>query len=175
MKDLADVSKKFGSVNAEVGSIQTGQFVGSLLALQFFNKMSDIEAVYEKVLGMPAYEEMFATGNVELTGRGIARVHHRELGSSTKPKYMVLTKFESETEMLEEAKIILGIFMANGGLSCGYATFGAGSFVGHRLMGVRYPSMEAVQNAYEAVRENTDYQSALSTVKLHFRNIVRLA
>ena len=95
-------------MNAEICTIQTGQFVGPLLALQFFNNMSDIEDVYEKVLGIPAYEEMFSTGNSELTGRGIARVHHRELSSSTKPKYMVLTKFESEPERLDEAKKILG-------------------------------------------------------------------
>ena len=91
LKELAEVSKSAGSVNAEVGSIRTGQSVGSLLALQYFNNMADIEAVYEKILGMPAYEEMFATGNVELTGRAIARIHHREPGSSTDPKYMVLT------------------------------------------------------------------------------------
>ncbi len=44
-------------------------------------------------------------------------------------------------EMLDEAKNVLGIFMANGVMSCGYATLIWGSSVGDRLMGVRYPSM----------------------------------
>ena len=175
LKELAEVSKSAGSVNAEIGQVWTGQYVGSLLALQYFNNMADIEAVYEKILGMPAYEEMFATGNVELTGRAIARIHHRETGSVTDPKYIVLTKFESETEMLDEAKKVLGIFMANGGVSCGYATLIGGNSVGDRLMGVRYPSMEAIQKAYEVARENADFQSALSKVKVQFRNIIRLA
>ena len=174
-KELAEASKSSGSVNAEFGSIRTGQSVGSLLALQYFNNMADIEAVYEKILGMPAYEEMFATGNVELTGRAIARIHHRETGSSTDPKYIVLTKFESETEMLDEAKKVLGIFMANGGMSCGYATLIGGSSVGDHLMGVRYPSMEAIQKAYDVARGSADFQSALSKVKVQFRNIIRLA
>ena len=112
---------------------------------------------------------------MELTGRGIARVLHREAGSSVDAKYMILTKFSSETEMLDEAKKVMGIFMANGALSCGYATIGAGHSVGDRLMGVRYPSLDAIQKAYEVARENTDYKSALSSAEIHFRNVLRLA
>ena len=77
--------------------------------------------------------------------------------------------------MLDEAKKVMGIFMANGALSCGYATIGAGNSVGDRLMGVRYPSLDAIQKAYEVAREDADYKSALSSAKVHFRNVLRLA
>ena len=137
--------------------------------------MADIETVYDKTPTHPVYEELFSTGNMELTGRGIARILHRESGSSVDAKYMVLTKFSSETEMLDEAKKVMGIFMANGALSCGYATIGAGNSVGDRLMGVRYPSLDAIQKAYEAAQEDADYKSALSSAEIHFRNVLRLA
>ena len=61
---------------------------------------------------------------MEITGRAIGRIHHRSSGSLDKPKYMVLPKFSSKTEMLDEAKQVMDIFMKNGALSCGYATFG---------------------------------------------------
>ena len=76
--------------------------------------------------------------------------------------------------MLDEAKQVMGIFMKNGALSCGYATFGAGDYAGDRVMGVRYPSLDAIQNAYEAARASEVYASALSDVELHFRNVIRL-
>ena len=175
LKTLSDFSKANGAIHADIGAVQTGLNVGSILAIQFFEKMADIEKVYDKMPTQPVYEELFSTGNMELTGRGIARILHREAGSSVDAKYMVLTKFSSETEMLDEAKKVMGIFMANGALSCGYATIGAGHSVGDRLMGVRYPSLDAIQKAYEVARENTDYKSALSNAEVHFRNVLRLA
>ena len=42
-------------------------------------------------------------------------------------------------------------------------------------MGVRYPSLDAIQKAYEAAREDADYKSALSNAEVHFRNVLRLA
>ena len=175
IKILSEFSKANGAIHADVGAIQTGLNAGSILLIQFFETMADIEKVYDKMPTQPVYEELFSTGNMELTGRGIARILHRESVSSVDPKYMVLTKFSSENEMLDEAKKVMGIFMANGALSCGYATIGAGDSVGDRLMGVRYPSLDAIQKAYEAVREDADYKSALSSAELHSRNILRLA
>ena len=175
IKTLSEFSKANGAIHTDVGAIQTGLNAGSILLLQFFERMADIETVYDKTPTHPVYEELFSTGNMELTGRGIARILHRESGSSVDAKYMVLTKFSSETEMLDEAKKVMGIFMANGALSCGYATIGAGHSVGDRLMGVRYPSLDAIQKAYEAAREDADYKSALSSAEIHFRNVLRLA
>ena len=175
LKTLSEFSTANGAIHADIGAVQTGLNVGSILAIQFFEKMADIEKVYDKMPTQPVYEELFSTGNMELTGRGIARILHREAESSVDAKYMVLTKFSSETEMLDEAKKVMGIFMANGALSCGYATIGAGHSVGDRLMGVRYPSLDAIQKAYEAAREDADYKSALSNAEVHFRNVLRLA
>ena len=174
LKTLAEFSKANGAVHAEVGMIQTGLNAGSLVALQFFEKMAGIEDIYDKLLTQPTYEELFNTGNLELTGRAIGRIHHRDSVSSDNPKYIVLTKFSSKTEMLTEAKQVMDIFLKNGALSCGYATFGAGDSAGARIMGVRYPSLDAIQTAYEAARSSDVYASALSDVELHFRNLVRL-
>ena len=50
----------------------------------------------------------------------------------------------------------------------------AGDSAGAGVMGVRYPSLDAIQNAYEAARASEVYASALSDVELHFRNVIRL-
>ena len=94
-------------------------------------------------------------------------------GSSDKPKYMVLTKFSSKTEMLDEAKQVMDIFMKNGALSCGYATFGAGDLPvpGSWAFGTRHLTLF---KTYEAARASDVYASALSDVELHFRNVIRL-
>ena len=47
---------------------------------------------------------MFATDDMVLTWRALLKLHHR-LGSPEESKYLVLTKFESETEMLDEAML----------------------------------------------------------------------
>ena len=93
IKTLSEFSKANGAIHADVGAVQTGLNAGSILLLQFFERMADIETVYDKMPTLPVYEELFSTGNMELTGRGIARVLHRETGSSVDAKYMVLTKF----------------------------------------------------------------------------------
>lgn len=174
LKELSVEATDAGAELVHIGTVQTGANAGSILALQFFENMSDIEAVYDAFAVSDHYKGMFATDDMVLTGRALLKLHHR-LGSPEESKYLVLTKFESETEMLDEAKAVLDLFMSNGGVAYGYGTFMAGSFVGQRLMGVRYPSMEAIQGAYETVSGNADYQSAVSKVKISFRNIVRLA
>ena len=136
--------------------------------------MSYIENVYDMLAESSIYQELIGSGDFEINGRALLQVHHRE-NRSEESKYMMLTKFEGATIADDEAKSVLDVFMNNSGVACGYATYMLGSFVGQRLMGVRYPSMEAVQQAYAAVSASTDYRSTLSKAKLHFRNLIRLA
>ena len=174
LKDLSKEAKASGATSVTIGSVQTGAHAGSILALQVFETMSDIEAVYDTFASSKLYQEILASDEIELTGRALLKMHHRQR-TSDDGKYMVLTKFEAETEMLDEAKAVMGLFMDNGAVGCAYGTFMAGSFVGHHLIGARYPSMQAIQEAYESVSDNGEYQSAVSKAKISFRNILRLA
>ena len=49
LKTLAEFSTANGAVHAEVGMISTGLNAGSLVALQFFEKMAGIENIYDKL------------------------------------------------------------------------------------------------------------------------------
>ena len=120
--------------------------------MQIFENMSDIEAVYDAFSVSKLYQEMLASDEMELTGRALLKMHHRQR-TSDEGKYMVLTKFEAETTMLDEAKAVMGLFMDNGSVGCAYGTFMAGSFVGQHLIGARYPSMQAIQRVYDFVSE----------------------
>ena len=89
LKTLVDF-KESGAVHCDVGAIQTGANAGSLVAIMFVEKMAAIN-IFDHFPNQEFYKEMFSTGNMEITGRAIGRIHHRESGSSDKPKYMVLT------------------------------------------------------------------------------------
>ena len=43
LKTLSEFSKTNGAIHADIGAIQTGLNVGSILAIQFFEKMAEIE------------------------------------------------------------------------------------------------------------------------------------
>jgi len=47
--------------------------------------------------------------------------------------------------------------------------------VGNRLLGVTYPSMSAIESAYDTLASNADYQALLEDVDINMRHIVRLA
>jgi hypothetical protein len=44
-----------------------------------------------------------------------------------------------------------------------------------RVLGVAYPSMDAIEQTYGALMGNADYQSFVSEVDIVSRNIVRIA
>ena len=92
IKILSEFSKANGAIHADVGAIQTGLNAGSILLIQFFETMADIEKIYDKMPTQPVYEELFSTGNMELTGRGIARILHRESVSSVDPNKIFIRK-----------------------------------------------------------------------------------
>ena len=47
LKELAVEAQKSGATSVRIGTVQTGANAGNVLAMQFFDKMSDIENVYD--------------------------------------------------------------------------------------------------------------------------------
>ena len=91
LKTLADFTKENGAVHCDVGVQQTGANAGSLIAAMFVEKMATIENIFDHFPNQEFYKEMFSTGNMEITGRAIGRIHHRESGSSDTVSYTHLT------------------------------------------------------------------------------------
>ena len=58
LKDLSKEAKAAGAASVTIGSVQTGAHAGSILALQVFENMSDIEAVYDAFAVSKLYQKM---------------------------------------------------------------------------------------------------------------------
>jgi hypothetical protein len=54
-----------------------------------------------------------------------------------------------------------------------YGTLVTGVSPGRRLLGVGYPSMDAIEKTYEALRSSKGYTDFLVDIDLEFRNIFR--
>ena len=67
------------------------------------------------------------------------------------------------------------VFEDAGACTLAYGTVITGSNVGNRLLGVTYPSMSAIESAYDTLASNADYQALLEDVDINMRHIVRLA
>ena len=49
-----------------------------------------------------------------------------------------------------------------------------GSNVGNYLLGVGYPSMEAIEKTYDELANNSSYKELLSFAKINMRNIIKI-
>ena len=56
-----------------------------------------------------------------------------------------------------------------------YGTLITGSNAGKRLLGVSYPSMDAIEKTYDGLRASADYQALMSEISLERREIIRFA
>ena len=74
---------------------------------------------------------------MEITGRGIGRITPW-VGFFGQTEIYGFNKIWFKNWNAWWSKQVMGIFMKNGALSCGYATFGAGDYAGDRVMGVQY-------------------------------------
>ena len=67
------------------------------------------------------------------------------------------------------------MFEDNGAMFMRYWTIMTGSNAGRRLLAVGYPSMDAIEKTYDALRGSAEYKTILEDIDLDFRDIVRIA
>ena len=77
--------------------------------------------------------------------------------------------------MVERMSGIVNLFEDNGAMFMRYWTIMTGSNAGRRLLAVGYPSMDAIEKTYTALRGSANYSSMVGDIDIDFRNIVRIA
>ena len=92
--------------------------------------------------------------------------------SSDMPKYGVVTRMTGPL-MLESFPDLLPCWEDNGAMILRYGTLATGNNAGDRVMIVGYPSMDAIEKTYEALRANDAYKNVMANTKIGLRNIVR--
>ena len=89
-------------------------------------------------------------------------------------KYMVLTRAAAPASSVETVTQLAPIFADNGALTLRFGTLVTGNNAGNRLLGVTYPSMDAIEKTYDTLRDDANYQAALADFNINLRAIVRV-
>ena len=173
-KELLDNA---GAIRVRVGVVLTGDDPGGVLLVQGYERIDGLEKALDVYSKSTAYAEFVASGKVQIRLRNLVRAHPVafEAQGSDDPKYIVLTRVSSSDPMLNNMAKLAKVFEDAGACTLAYGTIITGSNVGNRLLGITYPSMSAIESAYDTLASSSDYQTLLQDVHINMRQIVRLA
>ena len=148
---------------------------GSLVLVQSYANLGDLEKVFEVYAASSAYQAVINSGKLSVTLRNIVKLEDVQLAdpSTDTPSYGVLTLISGSGLTGDRMKGFVPIFEQNGAMLLRFGKLITGSNAGMTLLGVTYPSMDAIEKTYDDLRASSDYQSLMSEIKLERREIVR--
>ncbi len=145
-----DLIANAGAKGTRFGSIATGEHAGSLIFIQFYDNLDGYQKALEVQSNSNDFKEIMNSGKANIYLRNIATALPTKFeNSSEHPKYIVLTR--AEAAMSDKDKFLNCIndtascFKDNGALTLRFGNLLTGSNVGNFLLGVGYPSMEAIE------------------------------
>ena len=156
----------------------SGWNTGKLMFFQSFDALSDAERVYDAFADDPIYAETMLSGKFEITRRAMLKIHIEvgEILPSDNLKYLVLTNGTAETPQLDAVTKFANVPTANGAITARYGTFFVGDQANGKthLFGATYPSLNAMQSAYDAVAEDGAATQLYKVVSVRRRQVLRL-
>jgi hypothetical protein len=97
-----------------------------------------------------------------------------EQKTSSKAKYLVLTRVSGQGSMENEITNLAPVFANGGALTYRLANVITGNNVGNQLLGVTYSSMADIENVYDNLAADKTYSGLLGKVDVNMRNIISL-
>ena len=174
-----DLIENAGAKGTRFGSIGTGEHAGSLIFIQFYDDLNG----YQKALDIQSRSNDFK----EIMNSGKANIYLRNIStslptkfenSSEHPKYIVITRAESamsnKDKFLNCINDTSSCFKDNGALTLRFGNLLTGSNVGNFLLGVGYPSMEAIEKTYDKLLAHSSYKDLMSFARVNMRNIIKI-
>jgi hypothetical protein len=181
LKHLGAVTEELkssaGALITRYGVLATGQQAGSIILFQTYSELNGIDAAFGVYSQSDDYQALIGSGKLSVTLRNILKVEPLELQnqSAEVPAYGVLTRWGAPDTMIERMRGMVHLFEDNGAMFMRYSTIMTGSDTGRRLLAVGYPSMDAIEKTYDALRTSAEYMALVGDIDLDFRNIVRVA
>ena len=171
-----ELKAQAGALHTRYGVIATGDHAGSLLLFQTYSELNGVDAAFGVYGSSDAYQAMIGSGKISVRLRNILKIEGVELAnqSTDTPSYGVLTRWGSADPMVERMNGMTHLFSDNGAMFMRYWTIMTGIAAGRRLLAVGYPSMDAIEKTYDALRASAEYKAMLSDIELDFRNITRI-
>ena len=174
-----DLIAKAGAKGTRFGSIGTGEHAGSLLFVQFYDDLNGYQKGLEMQGNSSQFKEIMSSGKANIYLRNIATSLQTKFEQSAEhPKYIVMTR--AEASMSDKEKFLDCIndtsscFKDNGALTLRFGNLLTGSNVGDYLLGVGYPSMEAIEKTYDELSANSSYKKLMTFAKVNMRNIIKI-
>ena len=174
-----DLIAKAGAKGTRFGSIGTGEHAGSLLFVQFYDDLNGYQKGLEMQGNSSQFKEIMSSGKANIYLRNIDTSLQTKFEQSAEhPKYIVMTR--AEASMSDKDKFLNCInntascFKDNGALTLRFGNLLTGSNVGNYLLGVGYPSMEAIEKTYDELMVNSSYKELMTFAKVNMRNIIKI-
>ena len=174
-----DLIAKAGAKGTRFGSIGTGEHAGSLLFVQFYDDLNGYQKGLELQGNSSQFKEIMSSGKANIYLRNIATSLQTKFEQSSEhPKYIVMTR--AEASMSDKEKFLdcvndtSSCFKDNGALTLRFGNLLTGSNVGDYLLGVGYPSMEAIEKTYDELSANSSYKKLMTFAKVNMRNIIKI-
>jgi len=173
---VGELKEKANCVGARYGVVGTGMDAGSLILFQSYAGLGDVEKVFEVYANSSAYQAVITSGKVSVTLRNIVKLEDVGLSdpSTDTPSYGVITLVSGAALTAERVQGLVPIFEQNGAMLMRYGTLITGSNAGKKVVGVTYPSMDAIEKTYDGLRASADYQALLTEARVERREIVRI-
>jgi hypothetical protein len=175
---LAEESKAAGSTRASVGTIMTGNNVGSVVFQQFFQSLNDFENVMDVFSTSDTYGKIMGTG-LTVTMRNIAKFCDVPFDAPASPqrKYVILTRGKShisQPELMELMAEASPMFAETGAQTFRFARIMTGNNAGDFLLGVTYPSMSEIEGTYDAIASNPIAAKIYDALDVNLRTIIKV-
>ncbi len=171
----AELRDKAGAATTRYGVLVTGEQAGSLVLFQTYEELNGIDRALKVYAESSDYQSIITSGKIQVRLRNILKMEALQLQSpsSDMPAYGVVTRLASSSPMTDQMEQLVPLFEENGAMVIRYGTLVTGENAGKRLFGVGYPSMDAIEKTYDALRASDIYTSMLGEVDLESRNIIR--
>ena len=178
IKQIKSVRLSTGACRVRLALMTSGSNAGKLMFFQFFENLADAERVYDAFAEDPIYAETMLSGKFEITRRAMLKIHMEvgEVSPSDHLKYLVLTNGIADTPQLGAVTKFANVLTANGAITARYGTFFIGDQANGKthLFGATYPSLSAMQSAYDAVAEDGAASQLYKVVTVQRRQVLRL-
>ena len=174
-----DLIANAGTKGTRFGSIGTGEHAGSLIFIQFYDDLNGYQKAMDFQSTSPIFKEIMNSGKANVYLRNVANSLPTNFENTTEhPKYIVITR--AEAAMSDKDKFLNCIndtascFKENGALTLRFGNLLTGSNVGNYLLGVGYPSMEAIEKTYDELLAHSSYKELMTFAKVNMRNIIKI-
>ena len=174
-----DLIANAGAKGTRFGSIGTGEHAGSLIFIQFYDDLNGYQKAMEFQSTSPIFREIMDSGKANVYLRNVATSLPTKFeNSSEHPKYIVITRAEAglseKDRFLNCINESASCFKENGALTMRFGNLLTGSNVGNYLLGVGYPSMEAIEKTYDKLLTHSSYKEMMTFAKVNMRNIIKI-